>query len=74
MPFKIDALIYAAAHNRYRAFGALHTAGGVIYSYSLPLAEVRDGKIVALPGLDERHSVTTSRHQNAVRPYVGKVC
>ena len=45
------------------AAGAFHTVGGVLYSYSLPLCKLEDGRAVALPGLEEKHSVTTSGHQ-----------
>lgn len=48
--------------------GAFRTAGGVLYSYDLPLAKLgEDGRAVALPGLNEKHSVTTSGHQTYAR-------
>jgi hypothetical protein len=47
--------------------GAFHTAGGVLYSYNLALAKMENGRAVALPGLDERHSMTTSGHQSVAR-------
>lgn len=69
---KAETIVLAAGRGAYAAAGALHTAGGTIFSYGLPLAEVRDGEVVALPGLDEKHSVTTSRHQRQIAPFVGK--
>ncbi len=47
--------------------GSFHTAAGVLYSYNLPLAKMESGKAVALPGLTEKHSVTTSGHQSVAR-------
>ena len=49
------------------AAGAFNTVGGVLYSYALPLCKLEDGLAVALPGLEEKHSVTTSGHQTYAR-------
>ena len=50
------------------AAGAFHTVDGVLYSYNLPLCKLNDeGMAVALPGLEEKHSTTTSGHQTYAR-------
>jgi len=50
------------------AAGSFHTVDGTLYSYNLPLAKLDDsGRAVALPGLEEKHSRTTSNHQTYAR-------
>lgn len=54
-------------NGRHDRAGAFWTDGTTLYSYSLPLVMLEEGKAVALPGLWEKNSVTTSGHQSTAR-------
>lgn len=48
--------------------GNFHTADGVLYSYSWPIARLDEtGRAVAMEKTNERYSVTTSGHQTMAR-------
>jgi hypothetical protein len=60
----VEKVLRAAEGGRYAAAGAFHTAAGIVYSYDLPIGDLRPGLIPDFRILDKKESpsVTTSKH------------
>jgi hypothetical protein len=71
---KSQSVVLAALRGKSAKAGAFHTVGGIVYSYNLPIADLRnpEGPFYVLDKIASP-SVTTSKHIGFVRTWLAHI-